>query len=44
MGDVLSLIEDVERKVDQEKAQKLANKVVKGKRFDLNDLRSNCNR
>ena len=39
MGDVLSLIEDVERKVDQEKAQKLANKVVKGKRFDLNDLR-----
>ena len=39
MGDVLSLIEDAERKVDQEKAQKLANKVVKGKRFDLNDLR-----
>ena len=39
MGDVLSLIEDVERKVDQEKAQKLANKVAKGKRFDLNDLR-----
>ena len=39
MGDVLSLIEDVERKVDKQKAQRLANKVVKGKRFDLNDLR-----
>ncbi len=39
MGDVLSLVEEVERKVDQEKAQKLAKKVVKGKRFDLNDMR-----
>lgn len=39
MGDMLSLIEDVERKVDKQKAQKLANKVAKGKRFDLNDLR-----
>ncbi|HET6586302.1 MAG TPA: signal recognition particle protein [Oleiagrimonas sp.] len=39
MGDVLSLVEEVERKVDQEKAQKLAKKVIKGKRFDLNDMR-----
>ncbi|WP_188794841.1 signal recognition particle protein [Dyella nitratireducens] len=39
MGDVLSLVEEVERKVDQEKAQKLAQKVIKGKRFDLNDMR-----
>lgn len=39
MGDVLSLVEEVERKVDQEKAQKLAKKVVKGKRFNLNDMR-----
>ncbi|MDG0969804.1 MAG: signal recognition particle protein, partial [Porticoccaceae bacterium] len=39
MGDVLSLIEDVERKVDKRKAEKLAQKVVKGKRFDLEDLR-----
>ena len=39
MGDVLSLIEDVERKVDKKKAEKLAHKVVKGKRFDLEDLR-----
>ena len=39
MGDVLSLIEDVERKVDKKKAEKLAQKVIKGKRFDLEDLR-----
>ena len=39
MGDVLSLIEDVERKVDKKKAEKLAQKVAKGKRFDLEDLR-----
>lgn len=39
MGDVLSLVEEVERSVDKDKAQKLAEKVAKGKRFDLNDLR-----
>ena len=39
MGDVLSLVEDVTRKVDQDKAAKLAQKVAKGKRFDLNDMR-----
>ncbi|MBQ4854117.1 signal recognition particle protein [Rhodanobacter sp. B2A1Ga4] len=39
MGDVLSLVEEVERKVDQDKAQKLAQKVMKGKRFDLNDMK-----
>ncbi|GAB3728409.1 signal recognition particle protein [Silanimonas algicola] len=39
MGDVLSLVEEVERSVDRDKAQKLAEKVAKGKRFDLNDLR-----
>lgn len=39
MGDVLSLVEQVERDVDQEKAQKLAEKVAKGKKFDLNDMR-----
>ncbi|MBS3960086.1 MAG: signal recognition particle protein [Xanthomonadaceae bacterium] len=39
MGDVLSLVEEVERSVDRDKAQKLAEKVKKGKRFDLNDLR-----
>ena len=39
MGDVLSLVEEVERKVDQEKAQKLAQKVMKGKRFDRDDMK-----
>ncbi len=39
MGDVLSLIEEVEQKVDREKAERLAKKVAKGKGFDLNDLR-----
>lgn len=39
MGDVLSLIEEVERKVDKTKAQKLAKKVQKGKGFDLQDFK-----
>jgi signal recognition particle subunit SRP54 len=39
MGDVLSLIEEVEQKVDKKKAAKLARKVKKGKKFDLEDFR-----
>ncbi|MFT5675520.1 MAG: signal recognition particle subunit SRP54 [Paraglaciecola sp.] len=39
MGDVLSLIEEVERKVDKEQAQRLAKKVQKGKGFDLQDFK-----
>ncbi|HTM22579.1 MAG TPA: signal recognition particle protein, partial [Kofleriaceae bacterium] len=39
MGDVLSLVEQVQSQVDQDKAQKLAEKVIKGKRFDLNDMK-----
>jgi signal recognition particle subunit SRP54 len=39
MGDVLSLIEDVQQKTDADKAAKLAAKVAKGKRFDLNDMK-----
>ena len=39
MGDVLSLVEQVEQQVDQDKAAKLAEKVAKGKKFDLNDMR-----
>ena len=39
MGDVLSLVEQVEAGVDKEKAQKLAEKVAKGKKFDLADMR-----
>jgi len=38
MGDVLSLMEDVSRKVDREQAEKLASKLQKGKEFDFNDL------
>jgi len=39
MGDVLSLIEDVQHKTDADKAAKLAAKMQKGKRFDMNDMR-----
>ncbi len=39
MGDVLSLIEEAERKVDKVKAQKLAKKIQRGKKFDLEDFR-----
>jgi len=39
MGDVLSLVEEVERKVDRDQAEKLARKVQKGKGLDLTDLR-----
>ena len=40
MGDVLSLVEDVQRHVDQDKAEKLARKIKKGRGFDLEDFRS----
>ncbi len=39
MGDVLSLIEEAERKVDKAKAQKLAKKITRGRKFDLEDFR-----
>ena len=39
MGDVLSLIEEAEQKIDKNKAKKLANKLKKGKKFDLEDFR-----
>ena len=39
MGDVLSLIEEAEQKLDKEKAEKVAKKVLKGKGFDLADFR-----
>lgn len=38
MGDMLSLIEDIEQKVDKKKADKLAKKLQKGKGFDLSDF------
>ncbi|MFC5921455.1 signal recognition particle protein [Neisseria weixii] len=39
MGDVLSLIEDVQRGIDEEAAAKMAKKIQKGKSFDLNDFK-----
>ena len=39
MGDVLSLIEQAEQKIDKDKAEKLAKKLKKGKGFDLEDFR-----
>ncbi|HIF9315333.1 TPA: signal recognition particle protein [Photobacterium damselae] len=40
MGDVLSLIEDIERNVDKDEAEKLAKKFKEKKGFDLEDFRS----
>ena len=39
MGDVLSLVEEIEHKVSKDKTEKLAKKLKKGKGFDLSDLR-----
>ena len=39
MGDVLTLIEDVQKGVDQKEAEKLASKVKSGKGFDLEDFK-----
>ena len=39
MGDVLSLVEEVRKNIDQEEAQKLAEKLKRGKGFDLEDFK-----
>ena len=39
MGDVLTLVEEIERKVDKKKADKLAKKVQKGQKFSLIDFK-----
>ncbi|NOQ36961.1 MAG: signal recognition particle protein [Methylococcaceae bacterium] len=39
MGDMLTLIEEIEQKSDKKKAEKLALKIQKGKGFDLEDFR-----
>ncbi len=39
MGDVLSLVEEIEQKVSKDKTEKLARKLKKGRGFDLGDLR-----
>lgn len=39
MGDMLTLIEEIQKKVDKEKAEKLVKKIQKGQGFDLEDFR-----
>lgn len=39
MGDVVSLVEEMQEKVDRQQAEKLARKIKKGKGFDLSDFR-----
>ncbi len=39
MGDILTLIEEVERKTDKQASEKLAKKLKKGKGFDLEDFK-----
>jgi signal recognition particle subunit SRP54 len=40
MGDVLSLVEEAQRTVDRDEAEKFAKKVKSGKGFDLDDFKS----
>ncbi|EGY51591.1 signal recognition particle protein [Neisseria shayeganii] len=40
MGDVLTLIEDVQKGIDEEVAAEMAKKLHKGKGFDLNDFKA----
>ena len=40
MGDVVALVESVQRNIEVDEAERLARKVAKGKAFDLADLRS----
>ncbi len=39
MGDILTLVEEAERKLDRDQAEKLVKKIKKGKSFDLSDFR-----
>jgi signal recognition particle subunit SRP54 len=39
MGDVLSLVEEARKSIDVEEAQKLADKIKRGKSFDLEDFK-----
>ena len=43
MGDILSLVEEAEHKVDKEQVEKLARKITRGKGFDMNDFRDQLN-
>jgi signal recognition particle subunit SRP54 len=39
MGDIVSLVEDVQKSIDVKEAEKLARKMQSGDKFDLNDFR-----
>ena len=39
MGDVLTLVEDVQKGIDEEAAAEMAKKLRRGKSFDLNDFK-----
>ncbi|MGZ8992698.1 MAG: signal recognition particle protein [Burkholderiaceae bacterium] len=39
MGDIVALVEDVKKSVDQASAQKFAKRMQSGERFDLNDFK-----
>lgn len=40
MGDILSLVEELEHKIDKKEAERLSKKIQKGRTFDLEDFRS----
>ena len=40
MGDVLTLVEEAERQVDKQQAEKMAAKIARGRAFDLEDFRA----
>lgn len=40
MGDIISLVEELQRKVDQKEAEKLAKKISQGHGFDFEDFRN----
>lgn len=43
MGDIISLVEEAQRKVDQKETEKITKKLQKGKRFDFNDFLTQLN-
>ena len=43
MGDIVSLVEEAQEKVDKKTAEKLEKKIRKGKRFDFNDFLEQLN-
>lgn len=42
MGDILSLIDQAKKDIDTKEAKKILDKAAKGKKFDLNDFKKQC--